>query len=61
MSAPQYCNRENIPHNNQKFGQPPLYLFFPRGAYGRRTILMDFYSYGYETFLFNLTSAHEEA
>ena len=65
MSAPQYCNRANRSHNNQKFGhslRPQFFFFFPspRGGHGRRKILMDFHPYSHETSIFTLGALHEE-
>ena len=68
MSAPQYCNRANRSHNNQKFGhslQPQFFFFFfffssPRGGHGRKTFLMDSHSHSHETSIFTLGAPHEE-
>ena len=67
MSAPQYCNRANRSHNNQKFGQshslrPQFFFFFlsPRGGHGRRKILMDSHPYSHETSIFTLGAPNEE-
>ena len=57
MSAPQYCNRANRSHNNQKFGHS---LRPPRGGHGRRKILMDSHPYSHETSIFTLCAPHEE-
>ena len=57
MSAPQYCNRANILHNNQKFGhslRPQLVFFFPQEGHGRRKILMDSHPYSHETSIFTM-------
>ena len=67
MSAPQYCKRADIPHNNQKFGHSPwpqfffklLFFKFMRG-HERRKIMMDSHPYGYETSIFTLCAPHEE-
>ena len=66
MSTPQYCNRANIPQNNQNFGHSlrPLFIFFiqsSRGGHGRRKMLMDFHRYGYETAIYTLGAPREEA
>ena len=58
MSAPQYCNRANRSHNNQKFGhslRPQS-----RGGHGRRKILIDSHPYSHETSIFTLGAPHEE-
>ena len=65
MSAPQYCNRANISHNNQKYlgiDPGPSFFFFsrPRGGHGRITILMDSHPYSHETSIFTLGAPHEE-
>ena len=67
MSAPQYCNRANRSHNNQKFGhslRPRFFFFFfffnPRGGHGRRKILMDSHPYSHETSIFTIGAPHEE-
>ena len=66
MSAPQYCNRANRSHNNQKFRHslwPHFFFFFfplsPRGGHGRRKILMDSHPYSHETPIFTLGAPHE--
>ena len=66
MSAPQYCNRANIPHSNQKFvlgiASGPCFFFqVHEGGHKRKNILMDFHPYGYETSIFTLGAPHEEA
>ena len=53
MRAPQYCDRANILHNNQKFGHSPSF-FFSRGSNGRRKILMDSHPYSHETSIFTI-------
>ena len=58
MSAPPYCNRANIPHDNQKFGHSPRPRFFFHG-HGRRTILLDSHLYSHETSIFTLGEPHE--
>ena len=66
MSAPQYCNRANRSHNNQKFGHslwPQFFFFFflsPRGGHGRRKNLMNSHPYSHETSIFTLGAPHEE-
>ena len=66
MSVPQYCNRANSSHNNQKFGhslRPQFFFFFfssPRGGHGRRKILMDSHPYSHETSIFTLGAPHKE-
>ena len=54
MSAPQYCNRANIPHNNQNLG------IASGPSFERRKILMDSHPYSYETSIFTLGALHEE-
>ena len=63
MSAPQYCNRANRSHNNQKFGhslRPQFFLFFFQVQEGVmeeekfRWILI------HETSIFTLGAPHEE-
>ena len=56
MSAPQYCSRANISHNNQKFG----HSLRPRGGHGGRKFLMDSHPYSHETSIFTLGAPHEE-
>ena len=58
MSAPQYCNRANRSHNNQKFGHSLRPQFF-RG-HGKRKILIDSHPYSHETSIFTLGAPHEE-
>ena len=63
MSAPQYCNRANIPHNNQKFGhslRPQFFFSSLRRGHGRRKIWMDSHPYSYETSIFTLGAPHKE-
>ena len=64
MSAPQYCNRANRSHNNQKFEHSlrPQFFFFlsPRGGHRRRKILIDSHPYSHETSIFTLGAPHEE-
>ena len=59
MSAPQYCNRANISHNNQKFGHSLRPQFFFHGGHGKRKILMDSHPYSHVTSLFTLGAPHE--
>ena len=67
--CPQYCNRANRSHNNQKFGHslwPKFFFFFfffldpLRGGHGRRKMLMDSHPYSHETSIFTLGAPHEE-
>ena len=58
----------NIPYictltiRNLGIGSSPQSFFLsPRGGHERRKILVDFYSYGYETAIFTLGAPHEEA
>ena len=62
MSAPQYCNRANRSHNNQKFGHSlrPQFFLNPRGGHGRRKILIDSHAYSHETSIFTLSAPHKE-
>ena len=64
MSDPQYCNRANTSHTNQKFGHSLRTHFFfflgPRGGHGRKKFLMDSHPYSHETSIFTLGAPHEE-
>ena len=62
MSAPQYCNRINISHNNQKFRHSlrPQFVCFSTRGHGRRKILIDSHPYSHETSIFILGAPHEE-
>ena len=63
MSAPQYCNRADIPHDNPKFGHsfwPQIFFSRPLGGHGRKKIVMDSHPYSYETSIFTLGAPHEE-
>ena len=57
MLYPQYCNRANRSHNNQKFGHS---LRPQSGGHGSRKILMDSHPYSHETSIFTLGAPHEE-
>ena len=63
MSTPQYRNRANIPHNNQKFGHslwPQFFFLNLQRGYGKRNFLMDSYPYSHETSILTLGAPHKE-
>ena len=54
MSALQYYNRANIPHNNHKFGHSLSPHFFWGGGSSKEKKLVDSHPYSHESSIFTL-------